>query len=140
MFAGDCPPLGLDRADFKLLVDHDDEQRTRQASKGVGSSGALLPPDLCRPLLAPQVVYSLERVDLDRRPLWVVHDKLGGCSWMAHVVGATKRWIMDEHIFLEHIRDDPRCVACIAGCGCTCSCYTPPGVSAARSGKVRTLQ
>ena len=91
-------------------------------------------------ILAPQVVYSLERVDLDRRPLWVVHDKLGGCSRMAHVVGATKRWIMDEHIFLEHIRDDPRCVACIAGCGCTCSCYTPPGVSAARSGKVRTLQ
>ena len=113
--AGGGPP-GLDRADFKLLVDHDVEQRTRQ------------------------VVYSLERVDLDRRPLWVVHDKLGGCSRMAHVVGATKRWIMDEHIFLEHIRDDPRCVACIAGCGCTCSCYTPPGVSGARSGRVRTLQ
>ena len=99
--------------------------------------GALLPSCLCQPLLAPQVVYSLEGFDLDGCPLWVVHDPQGGCSKMAHVVGATKRWIMP---LVEHILDDPRCVACIAECGCACSCYKPPGVSASRSGRVRVVQ
>ena len=90
-------------------------------------------------LLAPQVVYGFEYDDLDRCPLWVVHDPQDPCSKRAHVIGATRRWITDEPL-VEHIYDDTRCVACIAGCGCACRCYNPPEVTpvlASRSGRVR---
>lgn len=85
-----------------------------------------------------QVVYSLDAFDVMGEPLWVEHDARHGCSKRAFAFAPLARYLATDAL-CQPVAGDTRCVACVSGCRCACTCLHPPTPLAARARRSRGL-